>query len=69
MEAGIANFDNYISCYIKAGGDALSDSEKQTDLLAILPDALRKDFLWHAADGGPYEMFRNMALAQTKRSS
>ena len=45
MEAGIANFDDYISCYIKAGGDALSDSEKQTDLLAIFPDALRKDFV------------------------
>ena len=43
-------------------------SEKKSDLLAILPDAIRQDFLWHAADGGPYEVFRNMILAQTQKT-
>ena len=67
IEEGIANFDNAIGRYTKAGGDPMRDSEKKSDLLAILPDAIRKDLLWHAADGGPYETFRNMILAQTQK--
>ena len=67
IEEGIANFDNAIGRYTKAGGDPIRDSEKKSDLLAILPDAIRKDLLWHAADGGPYETFRNMILAQTQK--
>ena len=67
IEEGIANFDNSLSRYVKAGGDQVRDSEKKSDLLAILPDAIRKDLLWHAADGGSYAVFRDMILAQTQK--
>ena len=67
IEEGIANFDSAISRYTKAGGDPMRHSEKKSDLLAILPDAIRKNLLWHATDGGPYETFRNMILAQTQK--
>ena len=67
IEEGIANFDNSLSRYVKAGGDQVRDNEKKSDLLAILPDAIRKDLLWHAADGGSYAVFRDMILAQTQK--
>ena len=51
---------------MKAGGDQLCDSEKKSDLMVILPYAIRKDFLWHAADGGSYATFRDMMLEQTQ---
>ena len=37
----MVNFDNATSRCIKAGGNTMRGSEKKSDLLAILPDAIR----------------------------
>ncbi len=55
--------------YVKAGGARMRDSEIKSDLLAILPDTLRRDLLWHATDGGSFEEFRDMVLAQSARTT
>ena len=49
---GIANFENTLYRYIKVGGTPVRDNEKKSYLLQILPDAMRRDLLWHATDGG-----------------
>ncbi len=67
VEEGIANFENTMFKYVKAGGARMRDSEIKSDLLAILPDTLRRDLLWHATDGGSFEEFRDMVLAQSAK--
>ena len=67
VEEGIANFENALYKYVKAGGTPMRDSEKKSDLLAILPDSLRRDLLWHATDGGSFEKFRDMILSQSQK--
>ena len=44
------------------------EQEKKTDLLNILPAALKENLLWRAADPGPYIRFRDMVRSQAARS-
>ena len=67
VEEGIANFENTMYKYVKAGGAKMRNSEIKSDLLAILPDAIRRDLLWHATGGGSFEKFRDMVLAQSAK--
>ena len=67
VEEGIANFENTLYRYIKAGGTPMRDNEKKSDLLQILPDSIRRDLLWHATDGGSFDNFRDLVLAQSQK--
>ena len=67
VEEGIANFENTMYRYIKAGGSPMRDSEKKSDLLQILPETLRRDLVWHATDGGSFEHFRDHILSQSQK--
>ena len=64
---GIAEFENKITEYEEAGGRPVEGDEMKTDLLAILPEALRENLLWRATDPGDYTTFRNMVQGQTAK--
>ena len=65
---GIAEFELRFKEYAEIGGNMPDDEEKKSDLLNILPGALRESFLWRATDPGPYIRFRDMVRSQAARS-
>jgi len=65
VEEGIAAFENTINEYILAGGTPQGETEKKSDLKAILPAALRNALLWNSSDKGTFEEFRDMVLVQS----
>ena len=65
---GIAEFELRLKEYAELGGAMPSDEEKKSDLLNILPGALRESLLWRATDPGPYIRFRDMVRSQAARS-
>ncbi len=65
VEEGIAAFENMISEYLLAGGTPPGETEKKSDLKAILPAALRNALLWNSSDKGTFEDFRDMVLVQS----
>jgi len=67
VEEGVAEFENTIDEYIKAGGTPFNDTELKSDLLAVLPAEIRDALLWKATDSGPFEGFRNLVMAQTAK--
>ena len=67
VEEGVAEFENTILEYEQAGGTAFQDGEMKSDLLAILPAALRENLLWQASDTGTFQKFRDMVVAQAAK--
>ena len=67
VEEGIANFENTMYRYIRAGGSHMRDAEKKSDLLQILPETIRRDLVWHATNGDSFEHFRDHVLAQSQK--
>ena len=65
---GIAEFELRLKEYAEIGGTIPDDDEKKSDLLNILPGALRESLLWRATDPGPYARFRDMVRSQAARS-
>ena len=65
---GIAEFELRLKEYGELGGTLPDEQEKKTDLLNILPAALRENLLWRATDPGPYIRFRDMVRSQAARS-
>ena len=65
---GIAEFEFRLKEYAEIGGTMPDDEEKKSDLLNILPGALRESLLWRATDPGPYIRFRDMVRSQAARS-
>ena len=65
---GIAEFELRLKEYGELGGVIPDDDEKKTDLLNLLPGALRESLLWRATDPGPYIKFRDMVRSQAARS-
>ncbi len=70
IDEGIAEFDNTINEYLQVGGVAADPEELKSDLLNILPGALRENLLWQASDTSKtYEQFRDMILLQAAKIS
>ena len=67
VEEGVADFENTLDEYVRAGGTPFKDIEKKSDLLAILPATLRENLLWQASDRGDFYQFRDMVLSQTQK--
>ena len=65
---GIGEFELRLKEYAEIGGTMPDDEEKKSDLLNILPGALRESLLWRATDPGPYTRFRDMVRSQAARS-
>ena len=64
VEEGVAEFENVLNEYVQVGGTPVSNDEKKSDLLAVLPAELRETLLWRATDPGSFEGFRDMVLTQ-----
>ncbi len=64
VEEGVAEFENVLNEYVQVGGTPISNDEKKSDLLAVLPAELRETLLWRATDAGSFEDFRDMVLTQ-----
>ncbi len=67
VEEGVAEFENVMNEYVKAGGTAPGNEEMKSDLLAVLPTDLREALLWKASDEGPFYKFRDMVLTQAAK--
>ncbi len=67
VEEGVADFENTLDEYVRAGGAPFKDIEKKSDLLAISPASLRENLLWQASDKGDFYQFRDMVLSQTAK--
>ena len=67
VEEGVADFENTLDEYVRAGGTPFKDIEKKSDLLAVLPASLRENLLWQASDKGDFYQFRDMILSQTAK--
>ena len=68
MAIGIAEFELRLKEYAELDGAMPSDEENKSDLVNILPGALRESILWRATDPGPYIRFRDMVRSQAARS-
>ena len=64
---GVAEFENVMAEYARAGGTRDTDQEMKDDLLHILPGELREVLLWNSKDGGPFHVFRDMVTTQATK--
>ena len=68
VEQGVAEFENVIAEYTLAGGTPPTEKEMKDDLLAILPEKLQTDLLWHATDHTmSFPTFRDMVVVQSAK--
>ena len=66
VEEGVAQFENLMQEYVKAGGPESSDAELKSDLLRILPREIRELLLWYSTNVGvSFQNFRDTVVAQT----
>ncbi len=66
VEEGVAEFENLMDEYHRAGGPAPVDSELKSDLLRILPREIRELLIWHSTNVGvTFQQFRDTVVAQT----
>ena len=66
VEEGVANFENVMQEYTKAGGPVAPDSELKSDLLRILPREIRELLLWHSSNVDvTFQRFRDTVVSQT----
>jgi len=62
---GVAQFEQTLKEFGEAGGDVPSDSQKKSDLLAILPLRLREELLWRSSKiDEPFEDFSEFVSNQ-----
>ena len=67
VESGIADFENTLGEYVRAGGAPFKDIEEKSDLLAILPSPLGENPLRQASDKCSFYQFRGTVLSQTAK--
>ncbi len=66
VEEGVAEFENTMQEYVRAGGHEQPDHELKSDLLRILPKEIRELLLWHSTNVGvSFQQFRDTIVAQT----
>ena len=64
---GVAEFENTLAEYHRAGGIRATDQEMKDDLLHILPAELRDALVWNSRDGGSFHAFRDMVTTQAAK--
>ena len=64
---GIAEFELRLMEYAELGGTLQEKQENKTDLLNIIPAALRDNLFWRATDPWRYAQFPDMVRSQTGR--
>ena len=67
VEMGVAEFENTLAEYDRAGGIRATDQEMKDDLLHILPAELRDALVWNSRDGGSFHAFRDMVTTQAAK--
>ena len=67
VEMGVAEFENTLAKYHRAGGTRVSDQEMKDNLLQILPAELREALVWNSRDSGPFNVFRDMVTIQAAK--
>ncbi len=68
VEQGVAEYENAIHEYEKAGATAPTEKEMKDDLLAILPERMQADLLWNATDRNvSFDVFRDHVVTQSAR--
>ena len=67
VEMGVAEFENTMAEYHRAGGTRSSDQEMKDDLLHILPAELRDALVWNSRDSGSFHTFRDMVTTQAAK--